>query len=233
MEHRTARQPHIAAQKPVLLRRAILRPKAHPDPPPKAASTPAALSGQTGCAWRLKLSPQGARTTRQAQVRAASRLASAIEPRLNSPAAQRKNFWRICRRLWHGRNNDHAPSSHQLPGRSRRDPRSTRPDQRSRTDGRMVDRLARGRYTGRALAMASPASTAQLADLVKLCAAHRVPIVAAGRQQRDGGRGPRPITAVARCCCRLRRMDRIRALPTGMRGQVVCEGRGVILQHLH
>lgn len=38
----------------------------------------------------------------------------------------------------------------------------------------------RGRYTGRALALASPASTAEVAALVKLCAAHGVPIVPQG-----------------------------------------------------
>ncbi|MBC7159974.1 MAG: FAD-binding oxidoreductase, partial [Porphyrobacter sp.] len=38
----------------------------------------------------------------------------------------------------------------------------------------------RGRYHGRALAMASPASTRELSALVALCARHRVPIVPQG-----------------------------------------------------
>ena len=38
----------------------------------------------------------------------------------------------------------------------------------------------RGRYTGRALALASPASTAEVSALVKLCSAHAIPIVPQG-----------------------------------------------------
>ena len=38
----------------------------------------------------------------------------------------------------------------------------------------------RGRYTGRALALASPASTAEVAALMKLCAQHHVGIVPQG-----------------------------------------------------
>ena len=38
----------------------------------------------------------------------------------------------------------------------------------------------RGRYTGKALGLASPASTAEVASLVRLCAEHGVPIVPQG-----------------------------------------------------
>lgn len=88
----------------------------------------------------------------------------------------------------------------------------------------------RGRYTGRALAMASPASTAQLAELVKLCAAHRVPIVPQGGNSGMAG-GATPDESGTALLLSLRRMDRIRALDAEA-GQVVCEA-GVILQHLH
>ncbi|SHN57946.1 FAD/FMN-containing dehydrogenase [Erythrobacter sanguineus] len=88
----------------------------------------------------------------------------------------------------------------------------------------------RGRYTGRALAMASPASTAQLAALVKLCAAHRVPIVPQGGNSGMAG-GATPDDSGNALLLSLRRMDRIRAIDRDA-GQVVCEA-GVILQHLH
>lgn len=88
----------------------------------------------------------------------------------------------------------------------------------------------RGRYSGRALALASPASTQEVAALVKLCGAHGVPIVPqGGNSGMAGGATPDPTgTAVL---LSLRRMDRIRSLDTEA-GQAVCEA-GVILQHLH
>ena len=51
----------------------------------------------------------------------------------------------------------------------------------------------RGRFTGRALALASPASTAEVAGLVRLCAQHRVAIVPqGGNSGMSGGATPDP-----------------------------------------
>lgn len=88
----------------------------------------------------------------------------------------------------------------------------------------------RGRYTGRALALASPASTAEVAALVKLCAAHRVPIVPQGGNSGMAG-GATPDGSGTALVLSLRRMDAIRSLDAEA-GQVVCEA-GVILQQLH
>ncbi|MBA4043587.1 MAG: hydroxyacid dehydrogenase [Erythrobacter sp.] len=88
----------------------------------------------------------------------------------------------------------------------------------------------RGRYTGRALALASPASTAEVAALVKLCAAHRVPIVPQGGNSGMAG-GATPDESGTALVLSLRRMDTVRKLDAAS-GQVVCEA-GVILQHLH
>jgi FAD/FMN-containing dehydrogenase len=88
----------------------------------------------------------------------------------------------------------------------------------------------RGRYTGRAVALASPASTAEVASLIKLCAAHRVPIVPQGGNSGMAG-GATPDASGAAIILSLRRMNAIRSLDASA-GQVVCEA-GVILQHLH
>jgi FAD/FMN-containing dehydrogenase len=88
----------------------------------------------------------------------------------------------------------------------------------------------RGRYTGRALALASPGSTAEVAALVKLCAAHGVPIVPQGGNSGMAG-GATPDQTGTAIILSLRRMDAIRSLDPAA-GQVVCEA-GVILQHLH
>lgn len=88
----------------------------------------------------------------------------------------------------------------------------------------------RGRYTGRALALASPASTMELAALVKLCAGHRVPIVPQGGNSGMAG-GATPDASGSALLLSLRRMDAIRRLDAEA-GQVVCEA-GVILQTLH
>lgn len=88
----------------------------------------------------------------------------------------------------------------------------------------------RGRYTGRALALASPASTAEVAALVRLCATHRVPIVPQGGNSGMAG-GATPDESGAAIILSLRRMDSIRSL-SAEAGQVVCEA-GVILQTLH
>lgn len=88
----------------------------------------------------------------------------------------------------------------------------------------------RGRYTGRALAMASPASTGEVAALVKLCARHGVPIVPQGGNSGMAG-GATPDGTGTALLLSLRRMDAIRNLSPES-GQVVAEA-GVILQHLH
>lgn len=88
----------------------------------------------------------------------------------------------------------------------------------------------RGRYTGRTLALASPASTQEVAALVKLCAAHGVPIVPQGGNSGMAG-GATPDESGMALVVSLRRMDRVRNLDPAA-GQVVCEA-GVILQHLH
>lgn len=88
----------------------------------------------------------------------------------------------------------------------------------------------RGRYTGRALALAAPASTAEVAALVKLCAAHGVPIVPQGGNSGMAG-GATPDASGTAIILSLRRMAAIRSLSPEA-GQVVCEA-GVVLQTLH
>lgn len=88
----------------------------------------------------------------------------------------------------------------------------------------------RGRYTGRALALASPASTEEVTALVKLCAAHHVPIVPQGGNSGMAG-GATPDASGTALLLSLRRMNAIRTLNSDA-GQVLCEA-GVILQNLH
>ncbi|MGN3973968.1 FAD-binding oxidoreductase [Tsuneonella sp. SYSU-LHT278] len=88
----------------------------------------------------------------------------------------------------------------------------------------------RGRFTGRALAMASPASTDEVAALVKLCARHAVPIVPQGGNSGMCG-GATPDEGGDALLVSLRRMAAIRSLDAKSR-QVVCEA-GVVLQTLH
>ncbi|KPF64540.1 FAD-binding oxidoreductase [Porphyrobacter sp. AAP60] len=88
----------------------------------------------------------------------------------------------------------------------------------------------RGRYTGKAVAMASPASTAEVAALIRLCAAHRVPIVPQGGNSGMAG-GATPDATGTALLLSLRRMNAIRAIDP-QAGQVVCEA-GLILQNLH
>ena len=88
----------------------------------------------------------------------------------------------------------------------------------------------RGRYTGRALALASPASAAEVAELVKLCGAHGVPIVPQGGNSGMAG-GATPDASGTAIILSLRRMAAIRTLDPAA-GQVVCEA-GVVLQSLH
>ncbi len=88
----------------------------------------------------------------------------------------------------------------------------------------------RGRFTGSALALASPASTAEVAALVKLCAQHRVPIVPQGGNSGMSG-GATPDASGSAIVLSLRRMTAIRRFDAPAR-QIVCEA-GVVLQTLH
>lgn len=88
----------------------------------------------------------------------------------------------------------------------------------------------RGRYTGAARALASPADAQELAALVRLCARHGVPIVPQGGNSGMSG-GATPDASGAALIVSLRRMNAIRRLDPQAR-TVVCEA-GVILQSLH
>ncbi|WP_347303641.1 FAD-binding oxidoreductase [Croceibacterium sp. TMG7-5b_MA50] len=88
----------------------------------------------------------------------------------------------------------------------------------------------RGRYTGRTLALASPASVAEVAALVRLCAAHGVPIVPQGGNSGMSG-GATPDDTGAALLLSLRRMNAITRMDSAAR-EVTCEA-GVVLQVLH
>lgn len=88
----------------------------------------------------------------------------------------------------------------------------------------------RGRYHGRAIGMASPQSTPDVAAFVALCARHRVPIVPQGGNSGMCG-GATPDDTGGAVLLSLRRMNSVRAIDADSR-QIVCEA-GVILQHLH
>jgi FAD/FMN-containing dehydrogenase len=88
----------------------------------------------------------------------------------------------------------------------------------------------RGRFTGRALALASPADTAQVSALVRLCGEHGVAIVPQGGNSGMSG-GATPDTSGSALLLSLRRMNAIREVSRDKRS-ATCEA-GVILQHLH
>jgi FAD/FMN-containing dehydrogenase len=88
----------------------------------------------------------------------------------------------------------------------------------------------RGRYHGRAAALLSPGSTAEVAEIVRLCAAERVPLVPQGGNSSMVG-GATPDSSGDALLLSLRRMDRIRTIDR-IANLAVCEA-GVILQHLH
>lgn len=88
----------------------------------------------------------------------------------------------------------------------------------------------RGRFTGKAAAMASPASTAEVARFVSLCGELGVPIVPQGGNSGMSG-GATPDESGSSVILSLRRMNAVRSLDPQAR-QVVCEA-GVILQSLH
>ena len=88
----------------------------------------------------------------------------------------------------------------------------------------------RGRFTGRALALASPGSTAEVAALVALGAEHRVGIVPQGGNSGMSG-GATPDASGSQLLLSLRRMNAIRSIDAPGR-QAVCEA-GVVLETLH
>lgn len=88
----------------------------------------------------------------------------------------------------------------------------------------------RGHFTGQACAMASPASTEELAELVKLCAAHSIPIVPQGGNSGMVG-GATPDGTGNALLLSLRRMNAVREIDVETR-KVTCEA-GVVLQNLH
>ncbi|MFM5948372.1 MAG: FAD-binding oxidoreductase [Novosphingobium sp.] len=88
----------------------------------------------------------------------------------------------------------------------------------------------RGRYTGAARALASPASTDELAALVRLCNRHGVPIVPQGGNSGMSG-GATPDAGGGALLVSLRRMNAIRVVDP-QTGTALCEA-GVVLQSLH
>ena len=88
----------------------------------------------------------------------------------------------------------------------------------------------RGRFTGKALGLASPSSTDEVAAFVKLCARHAVPIVPQGGNSGMSG-GATPDTSGRAVLLSLRRMDAVREIDADAM-QVTCEA-GFILQNLH
>ncbi|MCT2400653.1 FAD-binding oxidoreductase [Novosphingobium mangrovi (ex Huang et al. 2023)] len=88
----------------------------------------------------------------------------------------------------------------------------------------------RGRFTGSACAMASPASTEELSRLVRLCASHGVPIVPQGGNSGMSG-GATPDDSGKALLLSLRRMNTIHEIDVEAR-RVTC-GAGVVLQTLH
>jgi FAD/FMN-containing dehydrogenase len=88
----------------------------------------------------------------------------------------------------------------------------------------------RGRYRGAAAALLSPQSTAEVAEIIGLCAEARVAVVPqGGNTSMVGGATPPPDGASL--LLSLRRLNRIRALRSGS-NLAVCEA-GVILADLH
>ena len=88
----------------------------------------------------------------------------------------------------------------------------------------------RGRYTGQALALASPKSTEEVSLLVKLCAEYGVPIVPQGGNSGMVG-GATPDETGTALLLSLRRMNTIRKFDPDA-GQAICDA-GVILQTFH
>lgn len=88
----------------------------------------------------------------------------------------------------------------------------------------------RGRFSGKALALLSPASTEDVSAVVKLCAEHDVAIVPQGGNSGMSG-GATPDESGESVLLSLRRMNTIRSFDAEAM-QVVCDA-GVVLQTLH
>ncbi|MEQ1543075.1 MAG: FAD-binding oxidoreductase [Novosphingobium sp.] len=88
----------------------------------------------------------------------------------------------------------------------------------------------RGRFSGRALALALPASTTELVQTMALCARCAVPVVPQGGNSGMSG-GATPDASGRALLLTTRRMDAIRTIDPAAR-QVTCEA-GVVLQALH
>lgn len=88
----------------------------------------------------------------------------------------------------------------------------------------------RGRFSGKALGLASPASTEEVGAFVKLCARHAVPVVPQGGNSGMSG-GATPDTSGEAVLLSLRRMDAVREINADAM-EVTCEA-GFILQNLH
>lgn len=88
----------------------------------------------------------------------------------------------------------------------------------------------RGRFTGKALGLASPATREEVSGLVLLCAKHGVPIVPQGGNSGMSG-GATPDETGSAIILSLRRMNNFRAFDVDAR-EITCDA-GVILQTLH
>jgi FAD/FMN-containing dehydrogenase len=88
----------------------------------------------------------------------------------------------------------------------------------------------RGRYTGKAAALLSPATTDEVAAIVKIAAANRIALVPQGGNSGMVA-GATPDDSGDAMVLSLRRMNQIQSVDAGERS-VVC-GAGVILQNLH
>jgi FAD/FMN-containing dehydrogenase len=88
----------------------------------------------------------------------------------------------------------------------------------------------RGRYTGRAAAMLSPAHVDEVAAIMRLASAHQIAVVPQGGNSGMVG-GATPDASGDAILLSLRRMNRIVTIDAANQ-QVQCEA-GVILQHLH
>ncbi|MFC4292904.1 FAD-binding oxidoreductase [Sphingorhabdus arenilitoris] len=88
----------------------------------------------------------------------------------------------------------------------------------------------RGRYTGRAAAMLSPANSAEVSALVKIAAAHKIALVPQGGNSGMVA-GATPDETGDAVLLSMRRMDQIIGFNEGER--TICCEAGVILQNLH
>ncbi|MEI6736964.1 MAG: FAD-binding oxidoreductase [Pseudomonadota bacterium] len=84
-------------------------------------------------------------------------------------------------------------------------------------------------YTGKAVAVIRPANTTEVSAVVKICAAHQIPIVPQGGNTGQVG-GSVPDTSGAAIVLSLNRMNRIRAIDTD--NDTMTVDAGVILQNV-